>query len=128
MVRVEPFSDEHVEGVVALCESEGWLSWTPETVARAFSSPGVMAVVAIDDGGVIGAAELLTDGVVMGYLGLLVVAERARRQGVGRALIADLFSRSGLSRIDLLSEDDSVAFYESFQRKRKPGLRIYDTR
>lgn len=74
----------------------------------------------------VGVAELLTDGEVIGYLALLVVSARARRRGVGRALIRDLFERSGLSRLDLLSETDSVVFYESFPHKVKPGYRLYD--
>jgi polyferredoxin len=35
----------------------------------------------------------------------------------GRALIEDLFVRSGLERMDLLSEQASVAFYESMPHK-----------
>jgi len=61
----------------------------------------------------------------MGYLGLLVVSKNARRRGVGRALIRELFARSGLPRIDLLSEADATDFYESVPHKVKPGYRIY---
>jgi ribosomal protein S18 acetylase RimI-like enzyme len=64
--------------------------------------------VALEENEVVGFAELLTDGEVMAYLALLVVSMRARRRGIGRALIRDLFARSGLSRMDLLSEPDSV--------------------
>jgi ribosomal protein S18 acetylase RimI-like enzyme len=82
--------------------------------------------VALERNEVVGVAELLTDGEVMGYLALLVVSMRARRRGVGRALIRELFARSELSRMDLLSETDSVLFYESFPNKVKPGFRLYD--
>ena len=126
VLRIEPFSQAHLDEVVALCAAEGWSSWTRESVPRAFSAPGVLALVALERNEVVGVAELLTDGEVMGYLALLVVSMRARRRGVGRALIRELFARSELSRMDLLSETDSVLFYESFPNKVKPGFRLYD--
>lgn len=125
MVRIEPFAAKWTDDVVALCAAEGWASWTNEKVAAAFSAPGVIAITAVDEGRLVGAAELLTDGEVIAYLGLLVVASDARGQGVGRALVDELFAQSGLSRIDLLSEVDSSAFYESLPHKTKPGYRIY---
>jgi ribosomal protein S18 acetylase RimI-like enzyme len=111
--------------VVALCAAEGWPSWTHERTARAFAAPGVIAVVAVEEGDVVGAAQLLTDGEVIGYLGVLVVAERARRRGIGRALVHELFSLSGHTRLDLLAEDDATTFYAALPHKTKPGFRLY---
>lgn len=125
MLRIEPFANSDADDVVALCGAEGWPSWTSQKVAAAFSAPGVVALTAHDDGELVGVAELLTDGQVIAYLGLLVVARHARRRGVGRSLIGELFTRCGLSRIDLLSEIDSTDFYESLPHKVKPGYRIY---
>jgi ribosomal protein S18 acetylase RimI-like enzyme len=129
MLRVEPFSERHVEEVVALCAGEGWESWTPAKVSSALSAPGVIALVALDSSGtLVGVAELLTDGEVMAYLALLVVSPAARRQGVGVALLKELFQRSGLARMDLLAEAGSTEFYESLAHKTKPGYRLYDIR
>jgi len=128
MATILQFDDRHIEGVVALCEAEGWPSWTPEAVSKAFTAPGVLALVAEDHGSVIGAAELLTDGSVMAYLGLLVVAAEERGKGVGGALVDELFRRSGLARLDLLSEVGSKGFYESLPHRTKPGYRLYATR
>ncbi|MGN6816072.1 MAG: GNAT family N-acetyltransferase [Solirubrobacterales bacterium] len=125
MAEIATFEAAHVESVVRLCAAEGWPSWSPENVAAAFSAPGVIALTALSDGNVIGAAELLTDGRVMAYLGLLVVDQRFRRMGIGRALVGELFERSGLARMDLLSENGSTAFYEALPHKVKPGYRIY---
>lgn len=72
-------------------------------------------------------AQLLTDTCVMAYLGLLIVAPESRRRGVGRALIAEVFARCGLTRVDLLSEVDSTSFYESLPHRTKPGYRLYAT-
>jgi hypothetical protein len=40
-------------------------------------------------------------------------------------LVGELFERSGLGRMDLLSEDGSTGFYESLPHKVKPGYRVY---
>jgi ribosomal protein S18 acetylase RimI-like enzyme len=125
MLEIVPFEPPHLEGVVQLCAAEGWPSWTYENTARAFTAPGVIVAVAVEDGDVLGVAELLTDGRVTAYLALLVVAERARRRGIARQLIDHLFDRSGLQRMDLLAEDESVPFYESLPHKTKPGYRLY---
>jgi GNAT superfamily N-acetyltransferase len=120
------FSTAHTDGVSALCAAQGWPSWTPERTERALSAPGVIAVVALDDvGEVVGVAQMLTDGAVVAYLGVLVVAHRLRGQGLGRKLMLEAARRTGLERFDLLSEDDALPFYESFPHKRKPGVRIY---
>lgn len=125
MPYITTFERHRVDGVVRLCAAEGWPSWTAENVLAAFSSPGVIAVTALDGDRVIGVAELLTDGRVMAYLGLLIVERQARGQGVGHALVEELFSRSGLNRMDLLAEDASTGFYESRPHKVKPGYRLY---
>lgn len=125
MVTIVPFAERHVAGVVALCAAEGWPSWTSDTVTAAFSAPGVLAVVAEEGDRVVGAAQLLTDRTVIAYLGLLVVAADARGTGVGHRLVDEAFQRSGMARIDLLSEDDSTGFYESLPHKSKAGYRIY---
>lgn len=81
---------------------------------------------ALDGAGeVVGVAQMLTDGAVIAYLGVLVVAERVRGQGIGRELMLEAARRTGLERFDLLSEDDALPFYERFPHKRKPGVRIY---
>lgn len=125
MHRIEPFSPAHVSGVVTLCAAEGWPSWTLDSVERAFSAPGVEALVAIDGDEVVGAAQLVTDGVVIAYLGMIVVASKARRRGIGRSLIGELVARTGVSRVDLLTEARAVPFYESFSHRPKRGYRLY---
>jgi N-acetylglutamate synthase-like GNAT family acetyltransferase len=67
---------------------------TSERTARALTAPGVIALVALDGTTVVGVAELLTDGEVMGYLGLLVVAERVRGRGIGETLVSRTASRT----------------------------------
>lgn len=127
-MRVEPFDPERdLVAVVAMCAAENWPSWSdPERVRRALASPGCVALVAVDGGETVGFAQILTDGVINSYLALLVTAAGHRRRGVARALIAEGFARSGVGRVDLLTEDDAAAFYESMTHRGLLGYRLYD--
>ena len=126
-MEIERFRPEHLESVLALCAAEGWPS-LPEDPARALRilrAPGVTTVVAMADGAVVGFAELFSDGEVQAFLTSIAVDSRSRGQGIGRALVAESLRLAGGERIDLLSEDESVGFYESFPHFVKPGYRLY---
>src|SRR5271170_6878044 len=120
-MRIVDFAPEHLEEVVRLCEREGWTTFTvdQQVTLRALLAPGVVALVAAQGGGeVIGFAYALSDGAIQAYLACLVVADGARRRGVGRGLLEQALARSGARRIDLLSAEPSAAFYESFPYQR----------
>jgi ribosomal protein S18 acetylase RimI-like enzyme len=121
------FSEDQLPGVLRLCEAEGWpsLPADPARAARALTAPGVVTVVAVEDGEVLGFAQLLTDGEIQAYLCDMVVAAKARRQGVGTKLVEEAFARSGAQRVDLLALDESEGFYRSFRHRTLPGYRIY---
>ena len=55
----------------------------------------------------------------------LVVAGEARRQGVGRALLAEALGRSGARRLDTLAEKGSEGFYKSLEHRSFAGYRLY---
>ncbi len=121
------FREEHLPGVLRLCEAEGWPSFPadPARALRALSAPGVVTVVAIDDGAVVGFAQMLTDGEVQAYLCDLAVGKATRGVGVGRRLVEEAFARSGAQRVDLLAVDESEGFYQAFEHRPMPGYRIY---
>ena len=127
MHDVRPFSRAHLEGVLRLCRAEGWPSFPddPERAARVLTAPGVTTVVAVNDDGVIGFAQLFSDGELQAFLANIAVDLDERGNGVGRALVMEALRRAGGQRVDLLSEDDAFAFYESFPHVGKPGFRLY---
>lgn len=127
MTEIERFHTRHLEGVLRLCTAEGWpsLPEDPARAVRALTAPGVTTVVAVHEGAVVGFAQLLSDGEIQAYLATIAVEASVRRRGLGRALIEEALRFAGGVRVDLLSEDEAVGFYDSLSNRRKPGYRIY---
>jgi ribosomal protein S18 acetylase RimI-like enzyme len=126
-MEIHPFRPEHLDGVLTLCVAEGWpnLPEDPVRALRLLTAPGVTTVVAVVEGEVVGFAELFSDGELQAYLASAAVDARFRSRGIGRALVEASLRMAGGSRIDLLSEEASVGFYESLPHFRKPGFRLY---
>ena len=122
-----PFERRHLDGVIRLCEAEGWQSYLadPERTFNALSSPGVITLVAVDEGNVVGFAQVLTDGAIRAYLANMAVASERRGSGIGRQLVRVVLSRITAVYMDLLSTGDADGFYERFRHRRFPGFRIY---
>jgi ribosomal protein S18 acetylase RimI-like enzyme len=126
MATVRPFAPDDLDGVIALCEAEGWPSF-PEDSARALralTAPGVTTVVATDGAAVIGFAQLLSDGEIQAHLSLIAVSADHRRKGVALALLQDALARAGGIRIDLVT-DTAPDFYQALPHRRLDGFRIY---
>ena len=75
-------------------------------------------------GEVVRFAQMFGDGEFQAYLASFVVDRLARRHGVARTLVCEALRHVGGERVDLLSEDAAVGFYESFSHRRKPGFRV----
>lgn len=128
IVRFDAALAAHVDGVVAVCQSLGWPSYSdPVVVARGCGGPGVTTTVALESrGGVVGFAQVVGDGLVQGHLAQLGVLASHRRQGIATRLLEAAFTASGVRRIDLVT-DDADRFYASFPHRLKQGYRIYPT-
>jgi ribosomal protein S18 acetylase RimI-like enzyme len=127
VMEVRSFEPDDLHGVLRLCEAEGWPSF-PADAARALrilTAPGVTTVVAVDNGGVVGFAELFSDGELQAFLANLAVDSAKRGAGIGRQLVAEALRQAGGERVDLLSEEDAAGFYRTFANFEKPGFRLY---
>ncbi len=56
-ISIEPFTQAHLDGLIALVAAEGWTEYTDdvERTRRALTAPGVTTLVAIAGGHVVGA-------------------------------------------------------------------------
>ena len=127
-MEIVAYDPRHLDQILALCKAEGWVTFagSHSRAARAMSNPGVTALVAVDEGErVLGFAQAVGDGAFGGYLCMLLVAEDARGQGIGKALVERTLVESGVLRLDLLSSEGAVSLYERFPHIRIPGFRLY---
>lgn len=87
-MQIRPILPNEVEAARRLLVAAGWdrkvsnADEFAELVARS-----QRALVAVQDGEVIGFIRALTDGLTNGYISMVVVAEPQRGSGVGRALV-----------------------------------------
>jgi len=75
-LSVEPFAKAHLDGLVALVLAQGWSEYAVDVdrTSRALSAPGITILVAIDDGRVVGAIQVQSDGVIQAHVSMLLVA------------------------------------------------------
>ena len=125
-MKLAQYERDHLLGIVALCEAEGWPSFPAdhERAHAVLTAPGVTAVVALNDGEVIAFAYLMSDGHIQAYLAELAVSADHRRKGIARALLEYAMPLTGAQRIDLVT-DTADAFYASLPHHTFSGFRIY---
>ncbi|MDA8400385.1 MAG: GNAT family N-acetyltransferase [Ferrimicrobium sp.] len=126
MLRYLPYERTHLFGIIAICQAEGWSSFSfdPERAHRTMTAPGVTTVVADVDGAVVGFACLQSDGETQAHLSLIAVDAKYRRQSLGRSLISKALAWAGGQRVDLIT-DTAEAFYSALPHRRFAGFRIY---
>jgi ribosomal protein S18 acetylase RimI-like enzyme len=130
-MKILAYAPRHLDGVLALCRAEGWISFASnrDRAGRAMTGPGVTALVAVDEPGpeerVLGLSQAVGDGAFGGYLCMLLVDAEARGEGIGKALVERTLVESGVLRLDLLSSDRAMSLYERFPHIRVPGFRLY---
>ena len=124
---IRTYAREYLDPIIRMCEGISFATSLsdPDRADRAMSAPGAVALVALEDGEVVGFSHSITDGALQAYLSMILVSPEHQRRGIASALIDATMERSGAIRLDLLSSEEAEPLYRTYSFRREPGYRLY---
>ena len=123
-VAIEPFTQAHLDGLIALVAAEGWTEYSDdvERTHRALTAPGVTTLVARAGGRLVGAIQVQSDGLIQAHVSMLLIDRNSRGAGLGTRLLRQGLERAGGLRLDIRTRTEG--YYERLGASRSLGFRL----
>lgn len=87
-MQIRPFQQADAADVYRLLTANGWQHRIPSmNYLLKLADASQRALVAVEEGQIVGFARAITDGLSNGYLSMVVVQESCRGQGIGTQLV-----------------------------------------
>ena len=127
MIGIRDYAPEDAAAMLALYTSVGWTNYTdrPDMLRRAYAH-SLCALVAEEDGEIVGAVRAVGDGASALLIQDLLVRPERQRQGIVTRLMRALLARyPDVYQTQLLTDDTekTVAFYRSLGFERVEEMR-----
>lgn len=113
-MQIRAIQPTEIEPARRLLAANGWEKRVADAAQfQLLVSRSQRALVAVDNGEVIGFARALCDDISNGYLAMLVVAQSHRRRGIGQALVKAVMGEDrGITWVLRAGREGVAPFYE----------------
>ena len=113
-MQIRTIQPSEIEPARRLLAANGWAKRVADAAQfQLLVARSQRALVAVDNGEVIGFARALCDELSNGYLAMLVVAQSHRRRGIGQALVKAVMGEDrGITWVLRAGRDGVAPFYE----------------
>jgi predicted N-acetyltransferase YhbS len=113
-VQIRAIQPSEIEPARRLLAANGWAKRVADAAQfQLLVARSQRALVAVDNGEVIGFARALCDELSNGYLAMLVVAQSHRRRGIGQALVKAVMGEDrGITWVLRAGREGVAPFYE----------------
>lgn len=123
-IVIRPYEETDFSGIHRLNEEEGWTNLVAKQQQTQAAWRGSnLAVVAEQDGRLVGCLRALTDGAVTLYVCELLIEKNMRGSGIGGKLMDHVHNLHPQTRMELLADSSSRSFYEAKRFRAFHGFR-----